>query len=53
MVWAYFTGNWLGPLIVCDKGEIGANEYEDILYDGLFSLINDLLHHLENEPESI
>jgi hypothetical protein len=43
MVWACFTGERLGPLIVCDEGGIGGDEYEDILYDGLFSLIDDLL----------
>lgn len=48
MVWACFTGERLGPLIVCDEGGIGANEYEDILYDGLFSLIDDLLELPEN-----
>ena len=48
MVWACFTGERLGSLIVCDEGGIGANEYEDILYDGLFSLIDDILQ----PPES-
>jgi DDE superfamily endonuclease/Transposase len=43
MVWACFTGERLGPLMVCDEGGIGANEYEDILYDGLFSLVDDLV----------
>ena len=43
MVWACFTGDRLGPLIICDEGGIAAHEYEDILYDGLFSLIDDLL----------
>ena len=43
MVWACFTGKRLGPLIVCNKGGVGANEYEDILYDRLFSLIDDIL----------
>jgi hypothetical protein len=43
MVWACFTGERVGPLIVCDEGRVGANEYEDILYDGLFSLLDDLL----------
>ena len=43
MVWGCFTGGRLGPLIICDEGGIGANEYEDILYDGLFSLIDDIL----------
>jgi hypothetical protein len=52
MVWACFTGNRVGPLIVCDEGGIGANEYEDILYDGLFSLIDDILE-LPDEGETI
>ena len=43
MVWACFTGNRLGPMIICDEGGIGANEYEDTLYDGSFSVIDDLL----------
>src|SRR5579859_1797431 len=45
MVWACFTGERLGPLIVCDAGGIGADEYEDILYDGLFSLVDDLSNY--------
>ena len=52
MVWACFTGERLGPLIVCDDGGIGADEYEDILYDGLFSLVDDLLEPPE-EPDTI
>jgi hypothetical protein len=48
MVWACFTGERLGPLIVCDDGGIGADEYEDIIYDGLFSLIDDLLEPPED-----
>ena len=52
MVWACFTGERLGPLIICDEGGIGADEYEDILYDGLFSLIDDLLEPPE-DPETI
>ena len=51
MVWACFTGERIGPLIVCEEGGIGAEEYEDILYDGLFSLIDDMLE-LE-DPETI
>jgi hypothetical protein len=38
----------MGPLIVCDEGGISANEYEDILYDGLFSLIDDILEFPDN-----
>jgi DDE superfamily endonuclease len=52
MVWACFTGERLGPLVICDEGGIGANEYEDIIYDGLFSLIDDLLEPPE-DPETI
>jgi DDE superfamily endonuclease/Transposase len=52
MVWACFTGDRLGPLIVCDQGGIGADEYEDIIYDGLFSLIDDLLEPPE-DPRTI
>jgi DDE superfamily endonuclease len=43
MVWACFTGDRIGPLIICDEGGIGADKYEDILYDGLFGLIDDIL----------
>src|SRR5579859_2907172 len=49
MVWGCFTGDRLGPLIVCDEGGIGADEYEDILYDGLFSLIDDILQSPESD----
>ena len=52
MVWACFTGERLGPLVVCDEGGIGADEYEDILYDGLFSLVDDLLEPPE-DPDTI
>lgn len=48
MVWGCFTGDRLGLLIICDEGGIGAAEYEDILYDGLFSLIDDILELPEN-----
>ena len=52
MVWACFTGERLGPFIICDEGGIGANEYEEILYDSLFSLIDDLLKPPE-DPDTI
>jgi hypothetical protein len=48
MVWGCFTGDRLGPLLICDEGGIGASEYEDILYDGLFSLVDDLLEPPED-----
>ena len=43
MVWACFTGERLGPLIICDEGGVGVDEYEDIIHDSLSSLIDDLL----------
>jgi len=52
MVWGCFTGERLGPLIVCDDDGIGADEYKDMLYDGLFSLIDDLLKPPES-PDTI
>ena len=48
MICACFTGDRLGSLIVCDEEGMGVNEYEDILYDGLFSLIDDLLQPPED-----
>ena len=52
MVWACFTSERLSPLIVCDEGGIGVDEYQDNLYDGLFSLIDDLLEPPE-DPKTI
>ena len=43
IVWACFTGQRLGPLIVCNEGGVSTDEYEELLYNGLFSLIDDLL----------
>jgi len=40
MVWACFTGE---RLIVCEEGGVGADEYEEIIYDSLFLLIDNLL----------
>ena len=52
MVLTCFTGTKLDPWIVCDEGGIEADEYEDILYDGLFSLIDDLLQP-QGHPDTI
>lgn len=48
MVWACFAGEKLGSSIVCENEGIRAKECEDILYDGLFSLIYDLLEPSED-----
>jgi len=37
----------LSSLIICNE-EIDINEYENIIYDNLFSLINDLLEDSED-----
>jgi hypothetical protein len=47
MVWACFCGDRLYPLIVSDEGGVGGDEYMDILYDGLFSLVDDLIESPE------
>ena len=49
MIWAYFMSDRLGPLIICDDEGIRANEYENILYDGLFSLIDDILEPSDDD----
>lgn len=43
MVWACFTGDRLGPLIVCEKGSVDGEAYAELLFDGLLSLVDDLL----------
>jgi hypothetical protein len=47
MIWACFCGDRLGPLLVCDEGGVGGDEYMDILYDGLFSFVDDLVESPE------
>ena len=49
MVWACFTGDRLGLMIICDEGGVEEGEYEEILYDGLFSLIDDILQPTESD----
>lgn len=43
MVWACFTGDRLGPLIICEEGGVDGDAYSEILFDGLLSLVDDLL----------
>ena len=42
MVWACFTGEKLGPLLVCDAGSVDGEAYSEILFDGLLSFVDDL-----------
>jgi DDE superfamily endonuclease/Transposase/Helix-turn-helix domain len=43
MIWACFSGHQLGPLLTFEQGGIGADEYMDILFEGLIPMIDDLL----------
>lgn len=43
MVWGCFAWDRLGPLIICESGGIGGDEYFEILSDGLLSFVDDLL----------
>jgi len=47
-----FIGERLGPLIVSDKIGFEEDEYEDIIYDVLFSLTDGLSEPPE-DPETI
>jgi len=52
MIWICFTDERLSSLIVvCDEEGISADEYEDILYDDLFSFVDDLLEIPEDDDE--
>ena len=43
MVWAFFCGERIGPILTLNKGGISTVEYMDILSDGLMPMIDDLL----------
>lgn len=43
MVWACFTGEKVGPLIVCNSGNINADRYIEILENGVITFIEELL----------
>jgi transposase len=43
MVWACFSGTKVGPMIVCDAGNVNADRYIEILENGVMSFIEDLL----------
>ena len=48
MVWVCFCDDMLSPILAFDKGGIGAAEYTEVLYDGLLSMIDDVLGPLED-----
>ena len=52
MVCVCFTDDRIDSLIVCDERGIDADEYEDILYDDLFSLVDDS-NKSSKDPETI
>jgi len=43
MIWACFSGERNGPILVLEQGGIGSDEYEEILYEGLVPMIEDIL----------
>ena len=43
MIWAYFSDDRIGPVLTFEQGGIGSDEYMDILYDGLLSMVDDIL----------
>lgn len=42
MVWACFTGERIGPLMIFDEGGVGGDEYLEVLLDELLSFVDDL-----------
>ena len=52
MVWACFTGEKVGPLMIFDKGGVGSDEYMEVILDGLLSFVDDILEQPE-EDETI
>ena len=49
IVWACFIGDRLRSLIIYDDEVIRADEYKDIFYDRLFTLIDDISELSDNE----
>jgi transposase len=48
MIWACFSGDRVGPILTLEQGGIGSDEYEEILYEGLLPMIDDILAPPEN-----
>ena len=49
MVWGCFRDTQLGPLLICDEGGMGTDEYIDVLADGLLSFIDDVIGEPDEE----
>ena len=52
MVWACFTGEKVGPLMIFDEGGVGGDEYLEVILDGLLSFVDDLAKSTE-EPDTV
>jgi hypothetical protein len=52
MIWAYFNGTKVGPLIICNIGNINTDRYVEILENGAITFIDELLNTSE-DPETI
>ena len=49
MIWGCFAGERLDPLIVCESGGIGSDEYVEILSDELSSFVDDLIELIDED----
>ena len=52
MVWAYFIGDKVGPLMIFNEGGVGGDEYLEVILDGLLSFVDDLAK-LTEEPDTV
>ena len=43
MIWTYFSNDRNGPILILEQRGIDSNEYEEILYERLISMIEDIL----------
>jgi hypothetical protein len=55
-VWACFSGERLGPIVVIPEGGVDGEEYLNIIYEGLLGLFDDLgppQEGLDDTPEPL
>ena len=52
MVWACFTGEKVGPLMIFNERGIRGDEYLEVILDGLLSFVDDLAKSME-EPDTV
>lgn len=52
MIWGCFSGDRLGPCITLEQGGVDTDAYMEILYDGLFGMIEDVIGAPDNLSDS-